>query len=70
MSKVPFEKSISDLEEIVTQLEQGDLTLDESIKQFEKGILLARKCQAVLQQAEQKIEVLSASRTLPDDVHE
>lgn len=54
-----FEKSLADLESIVNQLEKGDLSLEDSLKQFEKGIGLARRCQEVLTQAEQKIEMLS-----------
>ena len=50
---VHFEKSIAELEEIVRQLEKGELSLEDSLKQFEKGITLARKCQDVLTQAEQ-----------------
>lgn len=64
MSKpIHFEKSMSELQDIVSQLEKGDLTLEDSLKQFEKGITLARKCQDVLTQAEQKIELLSAMKT-------
>lgn len=64
MSKViHFEQSITELEDIVKQLEKGELTLEDSLKQFEKGIGLARKCQEVLNQAEQKIEVLTAAQT-------
>lgn len=67
MSKViHFEQSITDLEQIVKQLEKGELTLEESLKQFEKGIGLARKCQDVLNQAEQKIELLTASSSDPE----
>ncbi len=54
-----FEKSIQELEEIVSLLEKGDLSLDESLKQFEKGVSLARMCQEKLANAEQKIEILS-----------
>ena len=62
MSKgIHFEESVTQLEEIVKQLEKGDLTLEESLKQFEKGIGLARTCQDVLNQAEQKIELLTAT---------
>lgn len=64
---IPFEKSIATLESIVMQLEKGDLSLDESLKQFEKGIALARQCQAVLNEAEQKIEQLSTAKTIPSD---
>jgi exodeoxyribonuclease VII small subunit len=70
MSKiVPFEKSIIELEEIVKQLEKGELSLDESLKQYEKGIHLARKCQTVLTQATQKVEMLQVSQ-IPEDAHE
>lgn len=60
MSKgIPFEQSVTELEEIVRQLEKGELTLEDSLKQFEKGIGLARRCQDALNQAEQKIETLT-----------
>ena len=62
-----FEKSITELETIVTQLEKGELSLDESLKQFEKGIALARKCEETLSKAEQKIEALSAVKIPLDD---
>lgn len=57
---IQFEKSMTELEEIVMQLEKGELSLDDSLKQFEKGITIARHCQDVLSQAEQKIEGLTA----------
>ena len=56
---IHFEQSIRELEEIVKQLEKGELPLEESLKQFEKGINLARGCQDILNQAEQKIEILT-----------
>ncbi|KTD21910.1 exodeoxyribonuclease VII small subunit [Legionella londiniensis] len=56
-----FEKTIAELETIVSQLEKGDLSLEESLKQFEKGITLARKSQEILSKAEQKVELLTAS---------
>ena len=60
MSKsLHFEQAITELEDIVKQLEQGELSLEDSLKQFEKGIGLARRCQDVLNQAEQKIEILT-----------
>lgn len=55
---IQFEKSMSELEDIVKQLEHGDLSLEDCLKQYEKGITLARKCQDALKQAEQKIEML------------
>lgn len=63
---IHFEQSVTELEEIVRQLEKGELTLEDSLKQFEKGIGLARRCQDVLNQAEQKVEAL----TLPALVSE
>ena len=55
---IDFERSLSELEAIVEKLEHGDLTLDESLKQFERGVQLARSCQGALKQAEQKVEIL------------
>lgn len=60
---IQFEKSIAELEEIVARLEQGELSLEASLKQFEKGMNLSQKCQEILNQAEQKIEMLAASKT-------
>ncbi len=59
---VDFESSITELETIVGQLEKGDLPLEESLKQFEKGINIAQQCQKLLTQAEQKIEMLSTDK--------
>lgn len=53
-----FERALAELEHIVEKLERGDLSLDESLKQFERGVQLTRLCQQSLQQAEQKVEIL------------
>jgi exodeoxyribonuclease VII small subunit len=53
-----FEASLEALEQIVRELEQGDLPLDKSLELFERGIRLSRECQERLSQAERKIEVL------------
>ncbi len=53
-----FESSLSALEKIVSQLEQGDLSLEESLKLFEGGVKLSRECQERLNQAERRIEIL------------
>ena len=53
-----FEASLNDLEKIVGQLEEGDLSLEESLKLFELGVKLSRDCQQRLTQAERRIEVL------------
>ena len=56
---VNFEKSLKQLETIVEKLEKGELSLEESLKQFEQGIKLTSECRQALQKAEQKISVLS-----------
>jgi len=53
-----FESSLSELETLVERMEQGDLSLEESLRQFEQGIKLTRGCQAALQEAEQKVQIL------------
>ena len=53
-----FEQSIAELEEIVEQLENGDVTLDESLGLFEKGIKLSKSCQKMLDTAEKKVSIL------------
>ena len=53
-----FEASLEALEQIVHQLEDGDLPLDKSLELFEQGIRLSRECQERLSQAERRIEIL------------
>ncbi len=53
-----LEKSLTELEEIVELLEEGDIPLEEALKQFEKGVKLSRDCQTALQAAEQRVQVL------------
>ncbi|ADI74593.1 exodeoxyribonuclease VII, small subunit [Methanohalobium evestigatum Z-7303] len=53
-----FEDSLEELEQIVKQLENGDLTLDESLETFEYGIKLVQKCNSKINMAEKKIEEL------------
>ena len=58
-SKVPdFEQALAELETLVGRLEGGDLPLDEALKLFERGVALTRQCQASLQGAQQKVEIL------------
>ena len=56
--KNSFEQALKELEDAADRLESGDLGLDDSIKEFEKGIKLARYCQQKLEEAERKIEIL------------
>ena len=54
-----FEHALSELEELVARLEKGELTLDESLQQFKRGVELTRRCQNILDQAQQVVEKLS-----------
>ena len=54
----PFEASRARLDALVAQMENGDLTLEASLKTFEEGINLTRECQQTLKQAEQKVTLL------------
>lgn len=54
-----FEKNLESLESIVAALEEGGLSLDDALKQFESGIKLARRCEKALSEAEKKIEILT-----------
>ena len=56
--KLDYEASITELESLVERLEQGDLSLEESLKLYESGVLLTRDCQESLSQAEQKVQLL------------
>jgi len=53
-----FEDSMAELEKLVEQMEQGELSLEDSLKAFERGIKLTRTCQQALQDAEQKVQIL------------
>jgi exodeoxyribonuclease VII small subunit len=59
--KINLEKSLADLEELVEELESGDLPLETAMKKFEEGIKLTRGCQAALKEAEQKAQILPKS---------
>jgi len=53
-----FEQALAELEQLVEHLESGDLSLEESLTHFERGIGLARECRESLQAAEQKVQIL------------
>lgn len=57
-NSLDFEQSLEELEKIVAELEKGDISLEESLKSFEKGVELTRACQKALQEAEQKVQIL------------
>lgn len=58
MAAIKFEKALERLETIVTQLERGELSLDESLKIFEEGVKLSKTCLKMLDDAERKVEIL------------
>jgi exodeoxyribonuclease VII small subunit len=55
-----FEQALNELEALVERMERGDLSLEESLQSFERGIQLTRTCQEALSAAEQKVEILSS----------
>ncbi len=57
-TELNFEKSLHELEQLVEKMEEGDISLEESLKYFERGIALTRSCQKALSEAEQKIRIL------------
>lgn len=58
MSALKFEDALARLEAIVTELEKGELPLDQSLKMFEEGIKLSKTCLKILDDAERKVELL------------
>ena len=57
-NSINFEKTLAELEQLVERMEEGDLSLEESLKCFERGILLTKSCQKALSEAEQKVSIL------------
>ena len=70
VSKNSFEKNLGELEQVVKALEASDVSLDEMIALFEKGVRLTGECTAALNAAEQKITVLMKNRDSGDPVEE
>ena len=63
-----LEKSLANLEELVEELESGDLPLETAMKKFEEGIKLTRGCQTALKEAEQKVQILLKSAGGDEDL--
>ena len=63
---INFEAAMGELEELVAQMEDGDLTLDDSLKAFERGVMLTRQCQQALNRAELRVQTLTDANTLED----
>ena len=63
---INFETSLEELTTIVEQMEQGELSLEASLKHFERGIGLTRQCQAALKDAEQKVQILTKNADIEE----
>lgn len=61
MTEKTFEQAMADLEKVIRLLEEGNISLDEALQNFEEGISLARQCSEKLAQAEKKIDLLITS---------
>lgn len=59
VAELPFEKALAELESIVQRLEKGDVALEESIQIYERGEALKRRCEALLREAEARVEKIT-----------
>ena len=66
LADVPFEQALAELEGLVEQMELGELSLEDSLTAFERGVKLTRHCQSALKAAELKVKVLTESGDLED----
>jgi exodeoxyribonuclease VII small subunit len=66
LSLSKLEQTLEDLEQLVAKLEEGEMPLNQAVREFERGIKLTRQCQSVLKDAEQKIEILLAGSDDPE----
>jgi len=66
ISKLSFEDAIKELTTIVERIEQGEIPLQDSLQQYEKGMALIKHCRTILAKAEQRIEKISKEETLED----
>lgn len=64
-----FERSLDELERLVQKMEQGEQNLDESLAAYERGVSLYRQCQGALEQAEQRVRLLT-DPTQPETAQE
>lgn len=59
--QLSFEEALNQLETLVEGMEQGELSLEESLESYERGVALSRSCESALKAAEQKVEILSGN---------
>ena len=62
--QLTFEEAMAELDDLVSQMEDGDLNLDDSLKAFERGVMLTRQCQQALSQAELRVKTLTDADTI------
>lgn len=62
LSKLKFEDAIGQLEQIVSEIEAGEVSLEASLAQYEKGMALIKHCRGILQKAEKKIEKIAEEK--------
>ena len=63
VEKLSFEEAIKELTNIVSKIEQGEIALQDSLQQYEKGMALIKHCRTILQKAEKRIEKISSEQT-------
>jgi exodeoxyribonuclease VII small subunit len=66
ISKLSFEQAIKELTSIVQRIEQGEIPLENSLQQYERGMALIKHCRGILQKAEKRIENISKEETSED----
>ena len=66
IGKLSFERAIKELTNIVEKIEQGEIPLQDSLEQYEKGMALIKHCRAILQKAEKRIEKISKEEESED----
>ena len=66
ISKMSFEEAIKELTSIVGKIEQGQIPLQDSLKQYERGMALIKHCRGILQQAEKRIEKIATEEKSED----
>ena len=69
-NKQTFEQALTQLEKIVSEVEQGEIGLEESIDKYEQGMKLIKHCRAILEQAEKRIETIGKDKTSPGETSE
>jgi exodeoxyribonuclease VII small subunit len=62
VAELTYEKALAELEGIVTRLERGDVPLEESVTIYERGEALKKRCEALLNQADERVQKISADR--------